>query len=139
MRKILLYLTVILFLASCGAKETSDKQAELDELKKEHANITDRIKKLEKEIAEADTSKKGAKAELVVVSELATQPFVHYIEVQGKIDAEENVTVTPQMPGVINAIYVSVGQSVSKGQLLATTDNDAMQKNVLQPWSSNGP
>lgn len=130
MRKTLLYLTIILFLASCGAKKTDDKQAELDKLKKEHADITEKIKNLEKEIAEADTTKKGPKAELVVVTELATQPFVHYIEVQGKIDAEENVTVTPQMPGVINAIYVSVGQSVSKGQVLASTDNDAMQKNV---------
>ena len=130
MRKTLLYLTVILFLASCGAKESNDKQAELDKLKKEHADITEKIKKLEKEIADADTTAKEPKGELVVVSEINTQPFIHYIEVQGKIDAEENVIVTPQMPGVINAIYVTVGQNVSKGQVLASTDNDAMKKNV---------
>ena len=97
MRKTLLYLTVILFLASCGAKESNDKQAELDKLKKEHADITEKIKKLEKEIADADTTAKEPKGELVVVSEINTQPFIHYIEVQGKIDAEENVIVTPQI------------------------------------------
>jgi membrane fusion protein, multidrug efflux system len=129
MRKTLLYLTVIVFLASCGAKEEGDKQAQLEALKKERSAIDDKIKLLEKEIALNDTTKKEG-GELVVVTEIQPAVFTHYIELQGKIDADENVMVTPQMPGVIDAIYVSVGQSVSKGQVLAVTDNDAMVKNI---------
>ena len=129
MRKTLLYLTVVLFLASCGAKESGDKQAELEALKKERSEIDDKIKTLEKELALNDTTKSD-KGELVVVTEIQPVAFTHYIELQGKIDADENVIVTPQMPGVIDAVYVTVGQSVSKGQVLAETDNDAMTKNI---------
>lgn len=129
MRKTLLYLTVILFLASCGAKESGDKQAELDALKKERATLDDKITVLEKEIALNDTATM-ATGELVVVTDMVAKPFAHYIELQGKIDADENVMVTPQMPGVIDVVYVTVGQSVSKGQILAETDHDAMQKNI---------
>ena len=129
MRKTLLYLTVIVFLASCGAKESGDKQAELETLKKERSALDDKIKAIEKELALNDTTKSD-KGELVVVTEIQPIPFTHYIELQGKIDADENVMVTPQIPGVIDAVYVVVGQSVSKGQVLAETDNDAMVKNI---------
>jgi len=130
MRKTFLYLTVVLFLASCAAKESGDKQVELESLKKEKAEIEDKITALEKEIALNDTTAKVEGGELVVVTEIQPQQFAHYIELQGRIDAEENVMVTPQIPGVIDAVYVVVGQSVSKGQVLAETDNDAMVKNI---------
>ncbi|MCY7409364.1 MAG: efflux RND transporter periplasmic adaptor subunit [Chitinophagales bacterium] len=70
------------------------------------------------------------KAVLVTVTEAAPSPFQHYIELQGKVEAEDNVTVTPQVPGTIKSISVSIGQQVRKGQVLAETDNGAMQQNV---------
>jgi RND family efflux transporter MFP subunit len=129
MRRTLLYITTIVLLASCGASKSDDPAAELASLKKERAKLDDKIKELEAEIAKNDTTAKSA-AELVRVEEVSLQPFTHYIELQGRIDADENITVTPQMPGVIDKVYVSVGQHVSKGQLLAETDNEAMQKNI---------
>ncbi|MBK9504008.1 MAG: hypothetical protein IPO03_01140 [Bacteroidetes bacterium] len=48
MRKTLLYLTVIVFLASCGAKESGDKQAELETLKKSAQHSTIKLKPLKK-------------------------------------------------------------------------------------------
>ena len=99
-------------------------------MKKERSAIDDKIKSLEAEIAKNDTTKQDPSGELVSIAEVVLQPFSHYIELQGRIDAEENVTVTPQMPGVIDAIYVTVGQTVLKGQVLAETDHDAMQKNI---------
>ncbi len=129
MKKTLLYFTVIIFLASCGASKSGDPKAELDKLKKERSALDEKIKSLEAKIAETDTTA-AKEGELVAVTDIVTQPFTHYIEVQGKIDADENVVVTPQMPGVIDAVYVTVGQSVTKGQVLAQLDNDAMQKNI---------
>ena len=129
MRKTLIYLSAILVLASCAAKKSSDPAAELAKLKKERTELDSKIKDLEAEIALNDTTKKSD-GELVTLGEIILEPFTHYIELQGKIDADENVTVTPQMPGVINAVYVHEGQLVSKGQILASTDNDAMQKNI---------
>lgn len=129
MKKNFIYVIVALTLAACSPKESGDKQAELAALKKERTELDKKIKDLEAEIAKTDTAKKG-NPELVVITEIQPQAFAHYIEIQGKIDADENVLVTPEMPGVIKAVYVTAGQSVSKGQLLAELDNDAMRKNI---------
>lgn len=128
MKKALIYVFAVITLASCGSKG-EDPKAELAALKKERSALDEKIKSLEAEIAKNDTSK-GKAPELVVVTEIQPAPFTHYIEIQGKIDADENVLVTPQMPGIIQAVYVTTGQSVVKGQLLAEMDNDAMRKNI---------
>jgi RND family efflux transporter MFP subunit len=46
--------------------------------------------------------------------------------VQGKVDSDENVAVSSEMPGTITKIYVKLGDMVSKGQTLAETDNKAI-------------
>lgn len=129
MRKTLIYLSAIVVLASCAAKKSGDPVAELEKLKKERSELDAKIKSLEATIALNDTTK-SSEGELVTIGDVVLQPFTHYIELQGKIEADENVTVTPQTPGVIDAVYVHEGQSVTKGQVLATTDNDAMEKNI---------
>ncbi len=128
MKKSLIYVFALLVLASCAPKG-DDPKAELAALKKERSALDEKISKLEEQIAKNDTSK-GKPAELVVVTEIQPQAFTHYIEIQGKIDADENVLVTPQMPGIVQAVYVTAGQSVTKGQTLAELDNDAMRKNI---------
>jgi RND family efflux transporter MFP subunit len=45
--------------------------------------------------------------------------------VQGNVDAEQNITALNQQPGVVTAIYVKVGDKVTKGQLLAITETTA--------------
>jgi membrane fusion protein, multidrug efflux system len=116
--------------ASCSP----DKQAELNKLRKEHDAIADKIKVLETELTAADTTKKDSR--MVVVQEITTGPFNHFIEVQGRLDGDENVGVSAQMGGRIETIYVAVGQSVTKGQLLAKID-DAVQQQQLSQMKTN--
>ncbi|MEZ5012923.1 MAG: efflux RND transporter periplasmic adaptor subunit [Chitinophagales bacterium] len=130
MKKTIIYSVALLVLASCGASKSNDPKAELEALKKERSALDEKIKDLEKSIALNDTSKATKDPLLVSFIEAKTQTFVHYVEIQGRIDANENVTVTPQIPGVISSVYVHEGQNVSKGQVLAETDHAAMQKNV---------
>lgn len=131
MKKILIYSITLVVLASCGSsKSDADKHAQLDALKKERATIDEQIKKLEQEIALEGGVINSGKKILVSVQEAAPQPFIHYIEMQAKVDADENVTVTAQMPGVVKRVYVTEGQAVSSGQLLAELDNEAARKNV---------
>jgi RND family efflux transporter MFP subunit len=136
MKKTTIYLSALIMLASCGAKKANtdpalaEKQTELETLKKDRAELDKKIKTLEAEIAALDTAAKEPLGELVEIAELTYAPFVSYIDLQAKVDASENVTVTPQMPGVIEKVYVTEGQAVSRGQLLAELDNDAMIKNL---------
>lgn len=122
MKKSFLIFGALLVLASCKT-ELEKKKEQLASDKTKVKELTTEIDKLEKEIAKLDTSYKvEQKSKLVEVQQISRQDFKHYIEVQGNVDAEENVTVLPQQPGIVTAIYVKEGDHVSKGQLLGITE-----------------
>jgi RND family efflux transporter MFP subunit len=56
--------------------------------------------------------------------------FNEFVEVQGQVDAEQNVLALQQMPGMVTAIYVKEGQRVSKGQVLYVTDASTYEKQI---------
>src|SRR6476619_8104095 len=111
------YFAIILALATlasaCGDNKAGDKRSKMEKLKKEQAELSQKIKTLEKEIALTDTT--AAKTKLVEVLTVQPDSFYHYIDIQGKVDADQNVTVSPQMMGSIKAIYVREGDNVSVG------------------------
>lgn len=125
--KRIIYLIVIVFLASCGKKE-GDKKAELAKLKKERAELDSRIAALEKETGSAQ-SKKVIDVSILEINEGI---FKNYVEVQGRIDAEENVQVNPEAQGVVTAVYVRIGQHANKGQVLAQIDDKVLRQNLAQ-------
>lgn len=126
--KTLVYLTAIVFLASCGGKAT-DKKTELADLKKQRSELDSKISKLETEVG---VDKPAQKISEVSVVEVQTESFKSYVEVQGKVDAEENVQVNSEVPGVVTAVNVRIGQQVGKGQVLAQIDNKVLRQNVAQ-------
>ncbi len=133
MKKYIFASAIILFLASCGAgsdkNSTSGKQAELQELKKQQADLKEKINKLETELASTDSTKEE-KSKYVAVTEMAPQPFNHFVEVQAKVDGEEDVAVSAEMPGTITAVMVKAGDHVERGQVLATMEDRALRQNL---------
>ncbi len=126
MKKIL-YLSAILFLAACSQKP-KDKKTELADLQKQQADINSKITKLQAENGSADSSKSSD----VSVTEIKPGSFTNYVQIQGKIDAQDNVTAYPQAPGTIMAINARAGQHVSKGQVLVQLDNSVLKQNIAQ-------
>ena len=124
--KITLGLSLLILIAACGS--TIDKKAQLDKLKKQHDLISDQIKKLEAELKVTDST--AVKLTDVMISKVEQAEFNHYIEVQGKVDGEDNVAVAPQMPGVVTAVYVKEGDVVHAGQVLAQTDDNVLQQSI---------
>ena len=137
MKKLLLIIAVVSFFVSCQQGQTKDPKAQLDQLKKQQKEIGEEIRKLETQIAASDTAGVTEKPKLVAVSALQPSLFEHFIEVQGRVDADQNVGVMAQLPGTITNILVSKGQRVRKGQVLATMDAatsmagiEALKKNL---------
>lgn len=133
MQKILILLSVVVLFYSCGAS-TDDKKSQLEKLKKEQEDLSKKIKTLEDEIAKTDTSKK-AKMLDVEVAPVAVQPFKSYVEIQGKLDADQNVTISALMAGTIKSIYVTEGDAVKAGQILAEVDDAVLRQSVSQMQS----
>ncbi|MGZ3891006.1 MAG: efflux RND transporter periplasmic adaptor subunit [Mucilaginibacter sp.] len=127
--KKLLYIPAILLLAACSKPEGKDaKKAELADLKKQEANISAKINKLQAELGSQDS----VKLTDVAVMEVKATPFTNYINLQGSIDARDNVMAYTQAAGVITAIYVKVGDHVTKGQTLVQLDNSVQKQQISQ-------
>ncbi len=135
-QKIIPVIVVVLILASCTGSEKKDLEAKKKELasyKAEQKDLIGKIETLEKDIAKLDTTfKVDQKSKLVETDVLKKQDFKHYIEVQGNVDAEENVTALNQQPGIVTAVYVKIGDKVTKGQLLGLTATTATVQDQLQ-------
>lgn len=131
-------LSAVIMFVACGGSEKQEKAAitekkvELEKKKKEQGDLTAEIKKLEDELAKLDTaSAKKGNAQLVSITPVTTGRFEHFIELQGKIEADNISYVTPKYGGgQVRAMYVSQGQQVSKGQLLLKLDDAIIQQQI---------
>lgn len=132
------------FLASCGGGkgkkgDVSDMKSKLEKLKKEKNALDAKIHKLEDEIAKADPKAAQQNLKLVTVDTIRVQDFSHYIDLQGKIDAEGMAYVAPKgQGGLIKAIYVKTGQRVSKGQLILKLDDAMARQGVIAAQQQTG-
>ena len=141
MRKIYSIIMITLLFTACGKgkkqsvediiatkdlKEIRKKKTELDQEKKK---ISDEIKLISNAIEALDTLKQNP---LITSITLKNEAFVHYVELQGDVKTKQNVLIYPEMPGLLETVYVSKGQKVAKGQLLASIDDGGMQQQVEQ-------
>lgn len=127
-----LSLALAVLISSCGGGSGSLelKKAELTALKNQAKNINDKIAKLEKEIAAMEPPKKDLAPVEVFAVEMTTSTFKTFIDVQGQIDAKENVSLSTQIPGMITRINIKAGDEVRKGQVLAETDASAILQQI---------
>jgi membrane fusion protein (multidrug efflux system) len=123
MKKTLLILCLLIMAIACSSP---DKKAKLENLKKEHDKIAGQIAALEKELNASDKTQ----AIIVSIQPLTLQLFEHYIEVQGRIDGNENIGVSPRSVGVVTRILVKEGDYVKKGQVLAEMDAEVLKRNL---------
>jgi membrane fusion protein (multidrug efflux system) len=111
--------------------EVAELKAQLEKLKKERSSLDADIRKLEEEIAKADPESANQNVKLVEYTPVATREFIHYIDLQGRVDADNISYVTPRgMPAQVKAIYIKKGDFVKKGQPLLKLD-DAVQLKQL--------
>jgi len=133
--KKLIYIPAILLIAACnkpkenatGAARQKDS-VELVNLKKQAADINAKIAKLQTELGKKDSVKTTDVGAITV----KTGNFTNYVQIQGKIDAQDNVMAYSQTPGSITNIYVKPGAHVNKGQILVQLDNSVLSQQLAQ-------
>lgn len=109
-----------------------EKKAQLQKLTAEKNKLDESIKKLQDEINLLDTnSSKQSKFTLVAVTPVAVQKFDHYIDLRGRIDAENISYISPRgMGGQVKELFVKEGDNVKKGQLLLKLDDAIMKQSI---------
>lgn len=123
-------------LASCGGEKKTDLQAkreELQTLKSEQAALNTKIKTLEGEVTKLDPKKQEqGRVKDVAVSPIQLTTFKHFVELQGTIDAKNNVQVSPKSGGVVTAVYVKEGDNVRAGQAIAKVDDQLLRESQAE-------
>lgn len=133
--KITFAAVIAISLVACGGGKKdekgalTDKKVELEKLKKQQDEINKKVAGLEKEIEALDST--AVKAKLVSVSTIGNDSFSHYIDLQGKIDAQNISYAAPSGPGgVVKQIFVRTGSRVGKGQLIMKLDDAVARQGV---------
>jgi membrane fusion protein, multidrug efflux system len=132
----LIYITIFfaaLTLGACSKKTETpeEKKAQLAELKKQREELDGKIRGLEKELnTKSDTASSDQKVKDIAVTTATTAKFNHYIDVQGRIDSDKNIQVSPEVPGIIQRVNVQLGDKVRKGQILAELDGSVLAQSI---------
>lgn len=128
-RLFIIPVALILSIAACHSDKGDTKEqqkAKLDSLKKVESDLKQQIADLETKIGSDSTQK----ALTVSVESMKPEIFKNFIDIQGRVDADENVALSTEMPGTITKINVKAGDEVSAGQVLAETDARAIQQQI---------
>ena len=141
MKYIYAILTIFFLITSCGGNEekTMEKilsSTNLNELKEKREEIdarqqqlSEQLKLINDRIADLDTIQN---LPLVTTVKIEEQQFTHYLELQGSVQTKQNLVLSPEIGGILQSVYVTEGQNVSKGQLLATIDDGGLSQQLAQ-------
>jgi len=130
-------LSVLIFTSCSDSKKDgnaaiNDKKIQLEKLKSDKEKNDQEIAKLQAELLKLDPNSNPSKVKLVTTVPIIKQDFNHYIELQGKVDADDISYVSPRgMGGQVKAVFVKQGDLVKKGQLLLKLDDAIMQQQVM--------
>lgn len=126
-KQVFIYLSLALLVA---CTKTVDKKAELEKLKKEQSSIKEKIIALEAELSKNDST--SSKQKLVGVTIMSPTTFNHFIEVQAKVEGDEDVMLSPESGGTITSLNVKPGDIVSTGEVLAVVDDKLIRQGMSE-------
>ena len=104
----------------------SQKRKEIIESQQE---IYEQLKAINNKIEELN---KNSKFPIVETLVLKSEKFNHYVELQGNVKSDKLLIIYPEFSGILNKIYVSSGEKVIKGQLLATIQDGGLKEQLSQ-------
>jgi RND family efflux transporter MFP subunit len=68
----------------------------------------------------------------VYVNEVQTSTFRHYVNVQGDVESDKTIMITPKTSATVEEILVRAGQQVKKGDILAKLDGEITRNQLAQ-------
>ena len=122
-------LVAISLLTACGGQK--DPKAELAKLKAEQAATQAKIATLEVSTGAGKADSANAAVPVSVLA-VKNQAFAGYLDVQGRVDFDQNATVAARAAGTLTSVRVQRGDRVSKGQVLATVDANVLDANIAE-------
>ena len=137
-----LYISILtLIIISCNSSRNLDidtliENGNLEELKKRKKEYVGVMNSMQVELNEINNGisflDENEKLTLVSSFEIKAKIFNSYIEAQANLKTRKNVLILPEFQGTLEQIFVSEGQKVKKGQLLAEINDSGLKEQVDQ-------
>ena len=136
------YISIItLIIISCNSSGNSTintliEDGDLDGLKKRKKEYVDKMNTMQVELNKINDGiaflDENEKLTIVTNYEIKEKIFNSYIEAQANLKTRKNILILPEFQGTLEQIFVSEGQKVKKGQLLAEINDSGLKEQVDQ-------
>ena len=136
------YISIItLIIISCNSSGNSTintliEDGDLDGLKKRKKEYVDTMNTMQVELNKINDGiaflDENEKLTIVTKYEIKEKMFNSYIEAQANLKTRKNVLILPEFQGTLEQIFISEGQKVKKGQLLAEINDSGLKEQVDQ-------
>lgn len=129
----LFILLIVLTIFACKEKTDMDQLvAKKAEIEKEIQTKKSELKETIAQIEKLNPIEKKKYYPAVSVIEAEKGLFEHFFDIQGAIDADKNVMVTPEQGGKIISLPVKKGQFIKRGAVIAKFDTEILASNRAQ-------
>ncbi|MEQ3690896.1 MAG: efflux RND transporter periplasmic adaptor subunit [Flavobacterium sp.] len=136
----IILLTSVLFISCGGDKKNSTasviENGSLEQLRTKRSELVQQADALNKELALIDDAigKKDANHKLALITVIKAKDtvFNHYLELQASVQTKENIVLNAEMGGILQQVYVTEGQNVTKGQTLGKIDDGGLSAQLAQ-------
>ena len=139
MKRILLVSLSILIFSACqqdGAEKWPDdlagKKAMIKEKRAALKALEADIALLKDEVMELDTTQQEETRRAVKIDTIGAENISRFVEIQSVVEADDAVMASSETGGRITKMSVREGQNVRKGQLIATVDMEAVNKQLSE-------
>lgn len=139
-RNLILLISIpwLFFVMACNEKggETNmnleTKKDQLREKRQQLHQLQLEIESLQLAIEEAENGHIKRNVALVVIDTLKRKNLHHFTNFQGNIETRNQVIATAELSGRIVSLNVTEGQTVQRGQLIATVDAEVIDKQMAE-------
>ena len=137
MKQSILILIIAAFFVACGGgdanapQDLAEKKALLVKKQSEFDALKAEINALKADIEKEEPPKEKSRR-LVTTTTAERTDFDHYVSIQGSVQSDEYVYASSEMGGRILKMNLKEGQSVRKGQLVATIDMEVVDKQIAE-------
>ena len=134
-------LLLIIIISGCNSSRNASiesliESGDLEELKKRKKEYVDAMNTMKVELNEINNGisllDENERLTLVSKYEIQQTIFNTYIEAQANLKTRKNVLILPEFQGTLEKIFVSEGQKVKKGQLLAEINDSGLNEQYEQ-------
>jgi len=134
-------LLLIIIISGCNSSRNASiesliESGDLEELKKRKKEYVDAMNTMKVELNEINDGisllDENERLTLVSKYEIQQPIFKTYIEAQANLKTRKNILILPEFQGTLEKVFVSEGQEVKKGQLLAEIHDSGLNEQYEQ-------